>query len=216
MRSSIYGLVSNFAIIAILLSSSIEPLHSQENAGCGDKLEQNRRETQLRATTTELTDVIAKENGPGLLKFVGKPGFYVWGGLLSPRDIRDEISRKDGIYCLFFSTACLASAKFPNGAYVNSAKWAISYSDWLKKYSPTKTEIEMFYGGADDPCTANVAVRSLSNTKPDQLTFEIGFDYRDGSWQLRSTPAWPEGIARLSKSDAMTHQQIEVPIGNER
>jgi hypothetical protein len=180
----------------VLLLVSISPLHAvNPDQACGAGSQRQRKEAGLRATATEILRIIKSKDGSAFLRYVDKDGMAVWGGILPPREIKREFRQKEGLYCLIFSTECVASTKFPGGAYINTEKWKISYAEWLVENSPTKIEFEMFYGGEDSPCTANVAIQRIKKPHPAEDTFELGFNYRNGKWLLRSTPAWPEGIA---------------------
>jgi hypothetical protein len=195
----------------VLLLVSISPLRAvNPDEACGSGPQRQRKEAELRATVTQILRIIKSKDGSAFLRYVDKDGLGVWGGTLAPSEIKREFHHKQGLYCLLFSTECVASTKFPNGAYINIEKWKISYAEWLEENSPTKIEFEMFYGGEDSPCTANVAIRRIKTIRPAEETFELGFNYRNGKWLLRSTPAWPEGIAGKSPLFRKNREQFEV------
>ena len=201
---SIVGLL----VLLVAPASCLNGLTSDES--CGTKVEQQKREAQLRTTVTEMLKVIRSKNSTAFLRYVDKDGVWLWGGNLAPSEIKREFRYKQGLYCLLFSTGCIATTKFPNEAHIDLDRWKISYADWLKQNSPTKTEIDMFYGGEDMPCVANVSIRRINKPRPAQETFELGFRYRNGAWLLRATPAYPEGIACLTLPHRKNRERIEA------
>ena len=188
--------IRNVVGLFVLLTTPVLCMRAQNvDEACGTKAEQQKKEVQLRATVAEMLRVIKSRDSSAFLKYVDKEGVSIWGGILTPSEIKREFRHKQGIYCLLLSTGCIASASFPNGTYINVDKWQISYAEWLQQNSPTKTEIEMFYGDKDTPCVANVSIRRIKESHPAQETFELGYNYRSGRWLFRGTPAYPEGIA---------------------
>ena len=130
-------------------------------------------------------------------------------------EIRHEFRQKDGLYCLLFSTPCIASAKFPGSEYINKEKWKISYSEWLARNPSPKIEIEMFYGGEEERCHANVAIRARQKSPLMEETFELGFRLRrDEKWMLEATPAWPEGIARDPNTNWKDQELVDASHGS--
>jgi hypothetical protein len=206
-RASIRNLIG---FLVLLTASNLCLSAQNEDRACGTKAEQQQKEVQLRLTMAKMLRIIRAKDASAFLGFVDKGGFAVWGGILSPSDIKREFLNKQGLYCLLISTECIASTRFPNGAYINLDKWQISYREWLEQNSSTKIEIEMFFGGEDAHCTANLSIRRIKKLRPAEETFELGFNYRSGKWVLRSTPAYPEGTACLTPQRQEDQKKTEA------
>jgi hypothetical protein len=199
----------------IILCASTSAMYAQQDDPCGTQAERQQKETSLRETVSVILHAIQSKNSPLVLKHVDKQGIATWGDELSVSEIKREFQQKSGFYCLLFSTACIASTEYAGRAYINTEKWKISYSEWLAKNISPKIEIEMFYGGEDQPCHANVAIRTREKSPTMEETFELGFAYRaNNSWMLVSTPAWPEGIAGRMNGYWNDQEHIEVSYGN--
>jgi hypothetical protein len=180
-----------------LLCGSVSAWCAQPDADqCGTPGQRKVKEVALRSTVTEVLQAIRSKNAPAFLMHTDDRGVWFWGGLLSVNEIKREFREKEGLYCLLFSSPCLASTKFPSDVDADLSTWKMSYREWLERNSPTTVEIDMGYGGEEEPCSANVSVRAGQKSRSMPETFELGFDYRGDRWLFRCTPAYPKGIAR--------------------
>ena len=105
------------------------------------------------------------------------------------KEIDQEMSRKEGIYCLLFSTRCIGNIRYPRSFVSDQVlfKWKISYSEWLSRNKPFKIDVNLLDdGGARCRGLVVVNARTRPASAPDHL--ELEFIYDKGRWSLINTP----------------------------
>jgi hypothetical protein len=163
-----------------------------ETDPCGNGAQRDQKEVELRATVADTLKEIQSGDASSFLSRVDDRGIWVSGDLITVAELKRQFRNKEELYCLLFSSSCLSSAKLPGDL---QAQWKLSYAEWLTKNGSPKVEIDMGYGGDEEPCTANVSIRASDKPQSMPETFELGFDFRGGRWLFRRTPAYPPGIA---------------------
>jgi hypothetical protein len=189
--------IRNIVGIWIMVTGSISTMCAQaaDVTVCGTEAQEKQKEISLRATAMEVLRTIRLKDSEAFAGHIYKDGMGIGGDVaFTPlSEIKAQFRRRQGIYCLLFSTPCLASAKFPNDPAdgVDLSKWKISYSEWLILNHPSKVEIEMIDTGGVEICGGDVYVRGRRKLKSAPDSLELGFTYMNGKWAVSHIPVFP-------------------------
>jgi hypothetical protein len=178
--------------LALLYALALVISAKAETDPCGNRSQRDQKEAELRATVADTLKEIRSGDASSFLNRVDDRGIWVSGDLITVTELKRQFRKKEELYCLLFLSSCLSSTKLPGDL---QTQWKLSYAEWLTKNVSPKVEIDMGYGGNEEPCAANVSIRAKEKPQSMPETFELGFDYRGGRWLFRRTPAYPTGIA---------------------
>jgi len=135
---------------------------------------------------------IEHKNIAGFMRYVRSlgVGFGVDQAPLSYEEIDRQLKMKKGIYCLIFSTPCIATNDPEKGfrADVELSKWKISYAEWLGLNKPYLTEIELRDDDGSDACGGAFTVHGRADIKTAPKDLELVFIFENGRWMLTNTP----------------------------
>jgi len=182
-----------FTTVTLLLTVMTSTAHSQD---CGTGKLRQARTDSLRQSGIAVLNAIAQKNTEGLLHYVDSAGIALGPDKtpLSQVDLRNQFTRKNGAYCLFFSTACIPEMGRINGLEPDEilSKWKISYFEWLRLNKTYTTRASVLddiegIGGCDGEFHAQ-ARREMKNA-PDDI--ELDFNFYKGRWWLSYTVNGP-------------------------
>jgi hypothetical protein len=175
------------AMFLLLVVSSIA--HPQDYCGSG-KLRQART-ASLRQSGTAVLNTIAQKNTEGLAGYVGHSGlaFGVDKYWLSREELRTQFTRREGAYCLFFSSPCIPEMGRFRGLESDEflSKWKISYIEWLKVNKTYITYAELTDDGGATGCFGNFTADAKREMKNAPNEIELDFYFENGRWWLVDT-----------------------------
>ncbi len=196
MNSGLWRRLARNILGFFVFTTVLTPLiHAQDSevTTCGTAAQEKQKKISLRAAATQVLTAIRLKSTGAFLDHVAGFGMGI-GGDVAPTpldEIKRQIRQRRGIYCLLFSSSCLASAKLPADPDVDWSKWKISYSEWLQLNRPPKIEIEMIDTGGVDYCGGDVTVRGSQRLESAPDTLGLGFVFEKGKWVLTHTPNFP-------------------------
>jgi hypothetical protein len=159
---------------------------------CGRGNLRESRKVSLHRTGISVVMAIEHRDIAGFMRYVRHQGvgFGVDQGPLSVEEIGRQLKMKEGIYCLLFSTPCIATSDPTKGFRVDEelSKWKISYAEWLALNKPYMTEIELEDDDPSEVCGGVFTVHGRANIKTAPKDFELVFIFENGRWMLTNTP----------------------------
>ena len=174
----------------ILLSIlSANPCWPQKNP-CRPELSE-----PLRVKTLSLIHSIVVANTESVLKAFGSEGIMIGDSSPIPlAAVRRQFAVKEGLFCLFFDSACMDK---PSNRSLWSDDRALralsgSFREWLKRAGNLNLEINFLDAPVARYCMAAVQV-SQSTSIPASVpaTIDFGFVYLRGSWEFTQIGAMP-------------------------
>jgi len=159
---------------------------------CGRGSLRESRKVSLHRAGISVVMAIEHRNIAGFMRYVRPPGvgFGVDQGPLSVEEIGRQLKLKEGIYCLLFSTPCIATSDPTKGFRVDEelSKWKISYAEWLELNKPYMTEIELEDDDPSNVCGGVFTVHGRADIKTAPKDLELVFIFENGRWMLTNTP----------------------------
>lgn len=178
------------AVAFTLLALGI-PASSSEVNPCGDSKQQDSMKTLLIHTARSVLNAIKNRDGSSLIGYLSPrgAGFGVDQPMITVDDIKRQLNSKRGVYCLLFSTACIArndsEVRFQSDSVLS--QWKISYAEWLNLNSPYPIEGELL-DDVGNLCGGLIAVRGRHKTAMAPNVLELEFIFENGAWRLANTP----------------------------
>lgn len=168
----------SLAALAVLAYSATASL-AQTNP-CSPKLAE-----PLKVKTASLIDAVVRADTQSVLKSLSNSGLMIGDNAPTPvADVRRQFSKRTGLYCLFFDSACMAEPS-------NNASWSsdnvlkklpVSFREWLKGAGTPKLEVDFLDAPVTKYCIASVFVFPERSAVPANI--EFAFVYTHGSWSL--------------------------------
>jgi len=159
---------------------------------CGTGSRRKSLEVSLNKTAMSLLNAIEQRNIAEFMSYISPRGvgFGVDQDSTYSQEIMHQIKMKKDIYCLLFSTPCIATSDPAKGfrSDIELSKWKISYAEWLRKNTPLSTEVELVDNDGSDACGGSVTVhrRVGSDDSPEELGLAFLLDH--GRWVFTNTP----------------------------
>ena len=180
---------TNVVVVAVLMVLVSAVANA---ADCGKGNLRKSREVSLRRTGISVANAIEQRNSAAFLRYVSPlgVGFGVDGVWLYIDDIQRQIKRKEGVYCLLFSTSCIATSDPKNGFKSNEelSKWRISYAEWLGINRPYSTEVELEDDDGSGVCGGAFTVYGRAKVKDTPDSLKLEFIFENGRWMFANTP----------------------------
>jgi hypothetical protein len=174
------------ALLTICVSSI-----AAENGPCGGEKNQEYLSKALLQKGMLVLKAIEQRNEAVFIRHVSRRGmgFGVDVPFTSVDKIRAQLRQKQGVYCLLFSTPCIAMTNFTKDTRADSvlSEWKISYAEWLSLNTPYSAEVELG-DDASEMCGGVVTVRGRAKLKSAPSVLELLFSYENGIWVLVNTP----------------------------
>jgi len=176
--------------VTVLFCIVVGVCHAQD---CGNGNIRQVREASLRRAGMVVLNAIKQKNTDGLLSYVGRHGvgFGPDKTRLSRNDLRSQFTRKEGAYCLFFSTACIPYMGRFKGLEPDSilSEWKISYIDWLGISKTYATYADLTDDAGSSGCSGYFSASAQAKMKNAPDNIELDFSFENGRWWLVDTVA---------------------------
>jgi hypothetical protein len=146
----------------------------------------------LQRTGIAVANAIQKRDNAAFLRFVSHwgVGFGMDKVPLSYHDIQLQIKKKEGVYCLLFSTSCIATSDPANGFRGDEelSEWRVSYAEWLGVNQPFSTEAELKDDDGSGVCGGFFRINARVEMKGAPNFIEFTFAFENGRWIFTNTP----------------------------
>lgn len=187
----IHGLAVRFVVASAWLLMLLTPAVTFAT-DCGRGSLRESKKVSLHRAGMSVVMAIEHRNIASFMRYVRPPGvgFGVDHGPLSVEEIDRQLKMKEGIYCLMFSTPCIATSDSTKGFRVDVelSKWKISYAEWLALNKPYMTEIELEDDDPSEVCGGVFIVHGRADIKTAPKDLELVFIFENGRWMLTNTP----------------------------
>jgi hypothetical protein len=174
--------------VALFLLFATDVSHSQD---CGARSIRQARKAALRRAGVAALRAIQEKNTEGVLSYVGHTGlaFGVDKSWLSRQELRNQFSKREGAYCLFFSTACIGEMGRFKGLEPDQflSKWKISYVEWLGTNKTYATDTELLDDDGGVGCGGYFSANTKRETKGAPNSIELYFNFEEDRWWLVDT-----------------------------
>jgi len=126
--------------VGVLLFIFCLPVIAFASGPCGGEKEQAQLYKTLHRRGMLVLKAIEQKNSAALMKYFDPRGVGFGGDRapISLNEISRQLRMKEGVYCLFFSTPCIATSKSARSIVGDEklSSWKISYAEWLMINEP--------------------------------------------------------------------------------
>jgi hypothetical protein len=159
---------------------------------CGSGNVRQARLASLRRSGIAVLKAIEQKDSETLLRYIS-PGGIGFGPDKPPimrKDLRRQFAHREGAYCLFFSTGCIANMGGFKGLEPDPilSRWKISYFEWLglnKTYTIRAGLLDNVVG--IEGCAGEFHAQVQTEMKNAPNDIELDFTSYKGRWWLVDT-----------------------------
>ncbi len=183
----------SFFFLVLVIGNPLSTIFTIAGNPCGEgSKEQDAKKVLLIQTANRLLRVIKKKDIVGFVGLLSRrgAGFGVDQPFQSVGQIKNQLEKREGVYCLLFSTQCISTSNYALLFSTDPvlSKWKISYSEWLNTSQWLAIEGELLDAPNGDFCGGLVTAHRREGSKNAPDVIELEFIFENGRWRLANTP----------------------------